>query len=126
VTDGLSRTLFFGEHSPLLSDKTWVGVVPGAYVHPRLQTPLNGPDAAATLVLVHGGPSGGELDLTGLPIIHPVNYPTLHVGQMFAEHPGGGNVALGDGAVQFVADDVDLLIWAEYSSIAEHEVGGEL
>ena len=126
VTDGLSNTIFLGEHSSLLSDKTWVGVVPGAYVHPRLRTPENGEDAAATLVLVHGGPSGGELDITGQPIIHPVNYPTYHVGQMFSEHPGGGNVGLGDASVRFVTEDVDLILWAEYSSINEHEVSGDL
>jgi prepilin-type N-terminal cleavage/methylation domain-containing protein/prepilin-type processing-associated H-X9-DG protein len=126
VTDGLSNTVFLGEHSSSLSDKTWVGVVPGAFAHPRLKSPENGPDAAATLVLVHAGPSGGELDITGFPIIHPVNFPTYHVGQMYAEHPSGGNVALGDGSVRFVADDVDLIVWAEYSSIAENEVPREL
>lgn len=122
VTDGLSKTIFFGEHSSLLSEKTWVGVVPGAFTHPGIESPENGPDAAATLVLVHGGPSGGELDITGQPIIHPVNFPTYHVGQMFAEHPGGGNVCLGDGSVRFVAEDVSLILWAEYSSIGENEV----
>lgn len=126
VKDGLSNTIFLGEHSSALSDKTWVGVVPGAFTHPRFLSPENGPDAAATLVLVHAGPSGGELDITGFPIIHPVNFPTYHVGQMFAEHPGGGNVCLGDGSVRFVADTVDLLLFAEYSSIAEGEVSDDL
>lgn len=122
VSDGLTNTIFLGEHSSLLSEKTWVGVVPGAFTHPGFQTPENGPDAAATLVLVHGGPSGGELDITGQPIIHPVNFPTFHVGQMYSEHPGGGNVCLGDGSVRFVADEVNLIVWAEYSSIGENEV----
>lgn len=125
VTDGLSNTIFLGEHSSLLSDKTWVGVVPGAYTHPRFESPENGPDAAATSVLVHAGPSGGELDITGFPIIHPVNFPTYHVGQMYAEHPGGGNVCLGDGSVRFVTDDVDLILWAEYSSMNEGETSRE-
>ncbi|QDU88615.1 Type II secretion system protein G precursor [Pirellulimonas nuda] len=122
VTDGLSKTIFLGEHAAELSDKTWVGVVPGGSTPPRFTTPENGADAAATLVLVHGGPSGGELDITGLPIIHPVNYPTYHVGQMYATHPGGGNVCLGDASTRFVSDDVDLILWAEMSSIAEEEV----
>ena len=126
VTDGLSKTIFLGEHSSGLSDKTWVGVVPGAFTHPLFSSPENGPDAAATLVLVHAGPSGGELDITGFPIIHPINFPTFHVGQMYAEHPGGGNVCLGDGSVHFVADNVDLILWAEYSSINEGEVTEEL
>ncbi|TWU22842.1 DUF1559 domain-containing protein [Bythopirellula polymerisocia] len=122
IADGLSNTIFLGEHSSALSDKTWVGVVPGALTLPKFLSPENGDDAAATLVLVHGGPSGGELDITGFPIIHPVNFPTLHVGQMYAEHPGGGNVCFGDAAVQFVSEDVDLLLWAEMSSIAEGEL----
>jgi prepilin-type N-terminal cleavage/methylation domain-containing protein/prepilin-type processing-associated H-X9-DG protein len=127
ITDGTSKTVFLGEHSSALSDKTWVGVVPGAFTHPRLITPENSPDAAATLVLVHAGPSGGELDITGFPIIHPVNFPTYHVGQMYSEHPGGANVALGDGSVRFVSEDVNLILWAEFSSIAEGEVSsGEL
>ena len=125
VRDGMSKSIFFGEHSSRLSDKTWVGVVPGAFVHPRMSSPENGADAAATMVLVHGGPSGGELDITGQPIIHPVNFPTFHVGQMYAEHSGGGNVGLGDGSVRFVTDDVDLILWAEYSSIGEGEVNQE-
>ena len=126
VTDGLSNTIFLGEHSSSLSEKTWVGVAPGAFTHPLFSSPENGPDTAATLVLVHAGPSGGEEDVNGLPIVHPVNFPTYHVGQMFSEHPGGGNVGLGDGSTRFVVDDVDLMIWAEWSSIAEEEPSREL
>ena len=125
VTDGTSNTIFLGEHSSALSDKTWVGVVPGAAVHPKFTSPENGPDGAATMVLVHAGPSGGELDITGFPIIHPVNFPTYHVGQMFSEHTGGGNVTLGDGSVHFFADTIDLITFAELSSMGEGEVAGE-
>ena len=126
IKDGLSKTIFLGEHSSKLSDKTWVGVVPGAFTHPRFSSPENGPDAAATLVLVHAGPSGGELDITGFPIIHPINFPTYHVGQMFSEHPGGGNVCMGDASVRFVTNEVNLILWAEFSSINEGEVTGDL
>lgn len=125
VTDGTSNTIFLGEHSSKLSDKTWVGVVPGAYTHPRFTSPENGPDAAATLALIHAGPSGGELDITGFPIVHPVNFPTYHVGQMYSEHTGGGHVCMGDGSVRFVSENIDLLLWAELSSINEGEVTGE-
>ena len=124
-TDGTSNTICFGEHSSALSDKTWVGVVPGATVHPRIQSPENGPDGAATLVLVHAGPSGGELDITGFPIIHPVNFPTYHVGQMFAEHNTGGNVCLADGSVHFFSESIDLITFAELSSMNEGEIAGE-
>ena len=125
VRDGTTNSIFLGEHSSRLSDKTWVGVVPGATVHPKFDSPENGPDGAATLVLYHMGPSGGEVDMAGFPIIHPVNFPTYHVGQMYSEHPGGGNVCMGDGSVHFVSETVGLLVWAELSSIAEGEVIGE-
>ncbi|HAH43761.1 DUF1559 domain-containing protein [Gimesia sp.] len=125
VTDGTSNTIFLGEHSSKLSDKTWVGVVPGAFTHPQFTSPENGPDAAATLALIHAGPSGGELDITGFPIVHPVNFPTYHVGQMYSEHTGGGHVCMGDGSVRFVSENIDLLLWAELSSINEGEVIGE-
>ena len=125
VTDGTTNTIFLGEHSSELSDKTWVGVMPGATVHPRFSSPENGPDAAATLTLVHAGPSGGELDITGFPIVHPVNFPTLHVGQMYSQHPGGGHVCLGDGSVRFISENIDLLLFAELSSMREGEIVGE-
>src|SRR5207248_8229828 len=35
VSDGLSNTVFIGEHSSILSNNTWVGVVPGAVTPPR-------------------------------------------------------------------------------------------
>lgn len=125
ITDGTSNTIFLGEHTSALSDKTWVGVVPGAYTWPKFKSPENGPDAAATLTLVHAGPSGGELDITGFPIIHPINFPTFHVGQMYSEHPGGGQVGFGDGSVRFVSDDIHLILFAELSSIAEGETIGQ-
>jgi prepilin-type N-terminal cleavage/methylation domain-containing protein/prepilin-type processing-associated H-X9-DG protein len=121
VTDGLSSTIFIGEHSSRLSDKTWVGVVPGAFVHPRIVTPENVVETAATLVFAHSGPAGGELDITGLPIFHPINFPSLHVCQMFSEHPGGGNTLFGDGSVRFVNSTIDIFVFAEMSSMNEGE-----
>ncbi len=124
VSDGTSTTIFVSEHSSRLSDKTWVGAVPGAVVHPHLITPLNRPEAAGALVLIHMGPSGGELDITGFPIIHPMNFPTLHPGQMFSEHPGGGNVLYGDGSVRFMKESIDLILAAELASMNEGEFVG--
>lgn len=122
MTDGPSNIICIGEHSSSLSEKTWVGVVPGAFTHPRFASPANGPDAAATLMLVHSGPSGGELDITGLPIIHPVNFPTFHVGQMYSDHIGGGNVLFADGSVRFIGESIDLYVFAALSSMGENEL----
>ncbi len=125
ITDGTSNTIFLGEHSSILSEKTWVGVVPGTFTHPKFSSPENGPDAAATLMLIHAGPSGGELDITGFPIIHSVNFPTYHVGQMISQHIGGGQICMGDGSVRFVSENIDLITWAELASMSEGEVIGD-
>ena len=45
---------------------------------------------------------------------------------MYSVHSGGGNVCLGDASVRFVSDDVNLLVWAEWSSMAEGEAGKDL
>ena len=121
VLDGLSNTVFLGEHTSLLSDKTWVGAVPGAFVHPKLESPDNAAESAATLLFCHSGPAAGERDALGNPIIHPPNFPTLHVCQMQSEHPGGANLMMGDASVQFVADGVHLETYAAMTSIAEEE-----
>ncbi len=122
ITDGLATTMFIGEHSSKLSDKSWAGVVPGAYTKPNFQTLENGPESAATLVLFHVGPSGGELDISGFPIIHPVNFPAYHVCQMYSEHPEGGNILFGDNSVRFVSQNIDLILAAELASMNEGEV----
>ncbi len=124
ITDGLSNTVFLGEHSSRLSDKTWAAAIPGAFSHPRILSPDNAPESAATLVVVHSGPAAGEVDVFGNPIIHPPNFPTLHVCQMFSEHPGGAHVALGDNKVHFVNENCDRHTFAALTSISEGEVTG--
>ncbi|HWL09654.1 MAG TPA: DUF1559 domain-containing protein [Planctomicrobium sp.] len=124
VTDGLSNTVFIGEHVPLLSYKTWVGV------HPEASVCHNNPDVfpaatfacdgAATLVNVHSGPAAGEEDL-----IHPPNSPLSHVCQMYSQHTGGCNVLLGDGSVRFISQFIHQPTWAALSSCAGGEVIGE-
>jgi prepilin-type processing-associated H-X9-DG protein len=128
VTDGLSNTVFLGEHSPVLSGKTWLGVVPGAMVCPvdSSRFPNTSCDFAATLVNVHSGPASGEIDpVTGFAPIHPPNSPLCHVCQMYAEHPGGANVTLGDGSVRFVSAFIHQPTWASLASRAKSEVVGD-
>ena len=119
ITDGLSSTAFIGEHTTI-SDKTWVGVVPGGLscpVDPQ-RFPFTECDAAATFVLCHSGPADDEPG-----IIHPPSFPTCHVCQMYAPWAaGGGLVLIGDGSVRFVPTTVNLDVWAAMSSIAKGEV----
>jgi len=115
ITDGLSKTVLLGEHSQRVSQKAWAGTLLGAASHPSqafVTSVGSEPDGAATLLLVHSGPADGEAD-----VIHPPNDPVAHVCQMFSDHAGGCNVALGDGAVRFVAESINQDVWAALSSI---------
>jgi len=118
VKDGLSNTVFLGEHHPVLSSKTWVGVVPGASVCPTAELPISECDHAATLVNVHSGPASDEIP----HVIHPPNSPLCHVCQMYAEHQGGCHVMLGDGSARFVDEMINQLTWAALSSRAKGDV----
>ncbi len=102
IPDGLSNTIFVGEHSSYLSNKTWVGVVPGAVTPPRLDlrpwpSENNG---AGCLVGVHSGPDTHDHPEV---IIHAPNDPFGHTDQMWGEHGTGCNVLFGDGSVRFVS-----------------------
>lgn len=128
VSDGLSNTVFIGEHSSVLSNKTWVGVVPGAEVctNDPAQFPITACDGAATLVNVHSGPAPDEIDpITGFAPIHPPNSPLCHVCQMYSEHAGGANVVLGDGSVRFISQMIHQPTWAGLSSRNKREVLGD-
>ena len=123
VSDGLSKTVFLGEHSQSLSHKTWAGIVPGGWCHPSdtFRTHIGSePDCAATFMLTHSGPASGELF-----IIHVPSDPVSHVDQMFSEHSGGVNVLLGDGSVRFASTNINHLTWAALCSMAEADTVGE-
>jgi prepilin-type N-terminal cleavage/methylation domain-containing protein/prepilin-type processing-associated H-X9-DG protein len=122
VSDGLSQTVFAGEHTTV-SDKTWVGVVPMAECAPINPTrhPFTEPDAACTFVLCHSGPAAAEPG-----VVHPPSFPTAHVCQMFAPWSGdGGNVLFGDGSVKFIPTRINLNTWAALSSMNLGDVPGE-
>lgn len=120
VTDGLSNTVFIGEHTTV-SDKTWVGVPPGANACPidPARYPFTVCDKAATLVLCHSGPAAAEPG-----IIHPPSFPTCHVCQMYAPWPGG-NVLFGDGSVRFISVSINLNTWAALSSMKMEDRPGD-
>jgi prepilin-type N-terminal cleavage/methylation domain-containing protein/prepilin-type processing-associated H-X9-DG protein len=115
VPDGLSNTIFIGEHSSVLSNKTWVGVIPGAVTPPRLDlrpwpSENNG---AGCLVGVHSGPDTHDHPEV---IIHAPNDPFGHTDQMWGEHGNGCNVLMGDGSVRFSGTFIDPLTFVALST----------
>jgi prepilin-type processing-associated H-X9-DG protein len=121
IKDGTSNTVFLGEHHPVLSDKTWVGVPPNAVVCPKPDFAFSPCEPGAILVNAHSGPCSAASP----PVIHPPNSPVCAPCQMYAEHPGGCNVMLGDGSVRFVSEMINQLTWAALSSSAEGDLVGD-
>ncbi len=121
VSDGLSNTIFIGEHSSILSNKTWVGVIPGAVTPPRLDlrpwpSENNG---AGCLVGVHSGPDTHDHPEV---IIHAPNDPFGHTDQMWGEHGNGCNVLFGDGSVRFITTFISPLTFVALSTRDSGEV----
>ena len=124
VIDGLSNTVFIGEHSSILSNKTWVGVVPGAVTPPRLDLrpwPSEN-NTGGCLVGVHSGPDTHDHPQV---IIHAPNDPFGHTDEMWGEHGFGCNVLMGDGSVRFVTTFIRPAAWVALSTRDGGEVVGD-
>lgn len=120
VTDGLTNTIFIGEHSSGLSNKTWFGTVPYAATCPKPGWPSEC-NSAGCLVGIHSGPDTHDHPQV---IIHVPNNPFGHTDQMYSEHVGGANILLGDGSVRFVSEFFDPMLWVALSSRNDGNVVG--
>jgi prepilin-type processing-associated H-X9-DG protein len=123
ITDGLAQTVFVGEHSSALSDKTWVGVVPSSATCPKPKFRFSDCNGSGAFVSAHAGPDPGDLPDV---IIHAPNNPFSHTCGMFSDHPRGGNVLFGDAHVQFVQEQIDPFTWSALSSCQGRETIGAL
>ena len=112
--------MFLGEGSPVLSYKTWVGVVPGAITCPTPQFAFASCDVAATMVQTHSGPD--PLPQENPPIIHQPNSRYCKVCQMYCNHPNGCNVLMGDGSVRFATMYINTYTWHALATRAGGEV----
>ncbi len=122
IMDGTSHTVFVGEHSSVLSDKTWVGVVPASATCPKPRFRFSDCNASGAFVSAHSGPDPGDLPDV---IIHAPNNPFAHTCGMYSDHPRGGNVLFGDAHVQFIQEQIDPFTWSALASCrGRDQVGG--
>jgi prepilin-type N-terminal cleavage/methylation domain-containing protein len=121
VTDGLSNTVFVGENDSVLTNKTWVGVVPWSCTPPAdPPVGIGDTNSGGALVGAHSGP-----DVTDHPniIIHAPNNPFGHTDEMWSSHPGPGcNVLLGDGSVRFISAFINPNTWWALSTMNTGDV----
>lgn len=122
VTDGVSNTVFLGEHSSILSNKTWVGVVPGGATCPKGNFPSDC-NSAGCYVGAHSGPDTHDHPQV---IIHAPNHPFGHTDEMYSEHPAGCNVMMGDGSVRFISQYINPNTWVSLSTRNLGEVIGSI
>lgn len=120
ITDGLSNTVFLGEHSSSLSNKTWYGTVPFAATCPKPGW-ASDCNSAGCLVGAHSGPDTHDHPQV---IIHAPNHPFGHTDEMYSDHVGGANVMFGDGSIRFVSQYIDGFVWVAVSTCRGGEAVG--
>lgn len=101
VTDGLSSTLFVGEHKtnePLGWHSTWSGVAAGG-------------DDAFVRILGTGD--------------HTPNHPVGHIDDFASHHVGGAHFVLGDGSVRFISEVIDIRPFRALLTISKNDVVAE-
>jgi prepilin-type N-terminal cleavage/methylation domain-containing protein/prepilin-type processing-associated H-X9-DG protein len=123
VTDGLSNTILFAESAGrpfkyrkggklLNSNQTLSRVNGGGWSRPASDISFKGSSADGTSVI---GPcplnctNGDDIAQAAFP--HPI-YNTEGTSEIYAFHPGGANILLGDGSVRFVKETISLRIFA--------------
>ena len=123
VSDGTSNTVFLGEHTSRLSDKTWVGIVPYSVTCKKVNGVVTDDcDSGGALVQAHSGPDSHDHPQV---IIHQPNHPAGHPDQLESDHVGGCHCLMGDGSVRFISQYTDAFVWAAACTRAGGEVLGD-
>ncbi|MBL8848330.1 MAG: DUF1559 domain-containing protein [Planctomycetaceae bacterium] len=137
IVDGTSNTMLMGEYLTgthddyrgfIWSDKAggsqlWVELTPNSRLPDRL-SPTTPPPPLATKPWCKNAP---ELNL---PCVNGVSESSGlanldHTAASRSRHLGGVHVLLGDGAVRFASDSVDLRVWRGLATIQGAEIAGE-
>lgn len=121
ITDGMSNTIFMGEHSSVLSDKTWVGVVPWSATCPKPPFP-SACNSGGAMVGAHSGPDTHDHPQV---IMHAPNNPFGHTDGMHSDHTGGAHILLGDGSVRFAAESMNPFVFVALSTRNGKEIVSE-
>jgi prepilin-type N-terminal cleavage/methylation domain-containing protein/prepilin-type processing-associated H-X9-DG protein len=103
ITDGSSHTIFLSE-KPLGVGGTDLGWLSGTRATLRNTGSL--PNAMRASLPRYGAPAAA-------PPKPPAEKQDLFVGGFGSYHPGGGNVALGDGSVRFISDNIELSVFQQ-------------
>jgi prepilin-type N-terminal cleavage/methylation domain-containing protein len=144
VVDGVSNTVFIGEKATFLGDLGWMsgtrgtlrnlgsfsssgwggpwtnsGFPPGVVGDASDAPTLSGD--ALEAVLFPANTNRWNQDPLKLAA-RPPKDPTLGVGGLSSSHPGGGQIALGDGSVQFFAMTMDVRLRHRFANRADRSL----
>jgi len=115
ITDGLSNTMFLGEVIQAINDTDF-----------DMRGDFFNDDIGAAQFMTLFTPNSG-IDSMGHWGLAPSNDPgPVRNGEVYvsarSRHPGGVNVAMGDGSVQFITNQISLDVWRSLSSMASDDL----
>jgi len=115
VTDGMAHTFFLGEKRDAAGDLGWMSGTRATLRNTGL--PLNAPPAEAVVASQPVEPGAKVEQTAANPDADP-----LYVGGFASAHAGGAHMGFGDGNVQFVTDDIDMVLWQRMANRSDGQL----